>query len=178
MHDTTAWVMTSVHVQSSVCAHKSRWQRINMSDFFSMIRNFSPSGEGAQYCNDYGCVSVCLYVYSLTYLKNKTRRVSFFSSDFTYLRVACGPLLAALRYITYFRFCGWRSTMGDCTFAIARPRLGTVRLTWSICLYRLPLSYTFSFFIQCFTDIILQTAFLWHLYSAIEVTYYLRHLNN
>jgi len=57
-------------------------------------------GKGTKYCSQHVCVSVCLYVCSLTYLINH-------SSNFHQI---CGRIsgVTAMRYVIYFRFRGLR----------------------------------------------------------------------
>jgi len=59
-----------------------------------------------QYCDVYVCLSVCLSVPSrISYLENHTAELhQIFCACCMWPRL--GPPLAALRYVTYFRFCG------------------------------------------------------------------------
>ena len=50
-------------------------------------------------CDDRVCLSVCL---SVVYLENHTAELHPISCS-----CWLGPLLSALRYVIYFRFCGW-----------------------------------------------------------------------
>jgi len=60
-------------------------------------------GRGAEYCDQFVCLSVCLSVCTRAYLWNRwTDLCEIFCADLLWPWL--GPPLAALRYVMYFRF--------------------------------------------------------------------------
>ena len=80
-------------------AYRSPWNACYI--LLLLIRLLRP-GRGAEYCDQFICLSVCLSVCPRAYLWN--RWTDFHEMFYAWL----GPPLAALQYIMYFRFWGWR----------------------------------------------------------------------
>jgi len=74
----------------------------------SLLGHISSPGSGAKYCDEHVCVSVCLSAY----IENHMAKFTKFSMHDA---CACIPT-AALRYVKYFRFCGWRYVFTQWTF--------------------------------------------------------------
>jgi len=76
-----------------------------------MVRSIVISVSVCMYVCLSVCLSLCLFFCPLPYCQN---HMSEFHQIFRtcYLWPWLGPALTAMRYIMYFRFCGWRSCFG------------------------------------------------------------------
>jgi len=65
---------------------------------------YSAMGRGAEYCDERVCLCVCLSSCPRAYLRKYTFYLQFFMHVVPYLWPYLGPVVAALRYVMYFRF--------------------------------------------------------------------------
>jgi len=100
----TAVVKTVSHISPANLSLLSKWIICGVSCFETSTLLLRP-GKGAEYCDQFVCLSVFVSVCPRAYLWNR----------FTDLHEICcadplwpwlSPSLAALRYVMYFQFCG------------------------------------------------------------------------